>query len=76
MNSFAKLDFFPPTHSLRFFYKLGYICGVLVISVTFNVIVSQVPAASTYGDYTTYMQAVTQYYSQPATTNQAYATKV
>ncbi|XP_014848175.1 PREDICTED: ribonucleoprotein PTB-binding 2 [Poecilia mexicana] len=36
---------------------------------------TQVPAASTYGDYTTYMQAVTQYYSQPATTNQAFASK-
>ncbi|MEQ2240559.1 hypothetical protein ILYODFUR_016247, partial [Ilyodon furcidens] len=37
---------------------------------------TQVPAVSTYGDYSTYMQAVTQYYSQPATTNQAFASKV
>lgn len=36
----------------------------------------QAPPVSTYGDYSSYMQAVTQYYSQPATANQAYATKV
>ncbi|XP_041646684.1 ribonucleoprotein PTB-binding 2 isoform X2 [Cheilinus undulatus] len=35
----------------------------------------QAPPVSTYGDYNSYMQAVTQYYSQPATANQAYATK-
>lgn len=31
---------------------------------------------STYGDYSSYMQAVTQYYSQPATAAPAYASKV
>uniref|UniRef100_A0A3Q3AHI3 Ribonucleoprotein, PTB-binding 2 n=2 Tax=Kryptolebias marmoratus TaxID=37003 RepID=A0A3Q3AHI3_KRYMA len=36
---------------------------------------TQVSAATSYGDYTSYMQAVSQYYSQPATTNQAYPTK-
>ncbi|XP_044055917.1 ribonucleoprotein PTB-binding 2 [Siniperca chuatsi] len=36
---------------------------------------TQAPPVSTYGDYNSYMQAVTQYYSQPATANQAYATK-
>ncbi|XP_070765484.1 ribonucleoprotein PTB-binding 2 [Enoplosus armatus] len=36
---------------------------------------TQAPPVSTYGDYSSYMQAVTQYYSQPATANQAYATK-
>ncbi|KAM9383989.1 ribonucleoprotein PTB-binding 2 [Pholidichthys leucotaenia] len=33
------------------------------------------PTVSTYGDYSSYMQAVTHYYSQPAAANQAYATK-
>ncbi|XP_029939243.1 ribonucleoprotein PTB-binding 2 isoform X2 [Salarias fasciatus] len=33
------------------------------------------PAVSSYGDYSSYMQAVTQYYSQPATANQAYVNK-
>ncbi len=41
-----------------------------------NLPVFQAPPVSTYGDYSSYMQAVTQYYSQPATTNQAYASKV
>ncbi|XP_008284583.1 ribonucleoprotein PTB-binding 2 [Stegastes partitus] len=36
---------------------------------------TQAPAVSSYGDYSSYMQAVTQYYSQPATANQAYASK-
>ncbi|XP_061594706.1 ribonucleoprotein PTB-binding 2 [Cololabis saira] len=36
---------------------------------------AQTPAATTYGDYSSYMQAVTQYYSQPATATQAYASK-
>uniref|UniRef100_A0A1A7WYN1 Ribonucleoprotein PTB-binding 1 n=1 Tax=Iconisemion striatum TaxID=60296 RepID=A0A1A7WYN1_9TELE len=36
---------------------------------------TQVSAAPSYGDYTSYMQAVTQYYSQPATNNQAYTGK-
>ncbi|XP_013768852.1 LOW QUALITY PROTEIN: ribonucleoprotein PTB-binding 2 [Pundamilia nyererei] len=36
---------------------------------------TQTPAVSTYGDYSSYMQAVTQYYSQPATANQGYASK-
>ncbi|XP_034565369.1 ribonucleoprotein PTB-binding 2 [Notolabrus celidotus] len=36
---------------------------------------TQPPPVTTYGDYNSYMQAVTQYYSQPATANQAYATK-
>ncbi|XP_067452536.1 ribonucleoprotein PTB-binding 2 isoform X2 [Thunnus thynnus] len=36
---------------------------------------TQAPPVSSYGDYSSYMQAVTQYYSQPATANQAYATK-
>ncbi|XP_035509483.1 ribonucleoprotein PTB-binding 2 [Morone saxatilis] len=36
---------------------------------------TQAPPVSTYGDYSSYMQAVTQYYSQPATANQAYASK-
>ncbi|XP_032382829.1 ribonucleoprotein PTB-binding 2 [Etheostoma spectabile] len=36
---------------------------------------TQAPPVTTYGDYSSYMQAVTQYYSQPATANQAYATK-
>ncbi|XP_035813509.2 ribonucleoprotein PTB-binding 2 isoform X4 [Amphiprion ocellaris] len=36
---------------------------------------TQTPAVSSYGDYSSYMQAVTQYYSQPATANQAYASK-
>ncbi|KAF7657154.1 hypothetical protein LDENG_00031200 [Lucifuga dentata] len=35
---------------------------------------TQAPPSS-YGDYTSYMQAVTQYYSQPATANQTYASK-
>ncbi|XP_026179250.1 ribonucleoprotein PTB-binding 2 isoform X2 [Mastacembelus armatus] len=33
---------------------------------------TQAPPVSSYGDYSSYMQAVTQYYSQPATANQAY----
>ncbi|XP_068176037.1 ribonucleoprotein PTB-binding 2 [Antennarius striatus] len=36
---------------------------------------AQAPPVSTYGDYSSYMQAVTQYYSQPATANQAYTNK-
>ncbi|XP_068445812.1 ribonucleoprotein PTB-binding 2 [Clinocottus analis] len=36
---------------------------------------TQPPPVSTYGDYNSYMQAVTQYYSQPATANQAYGSK-
>ncbi|KAM9831807.1 ribonucleoprotein PTB-binding 2 [Neosynchiropus ocellatus] len=36
---------------------------------------AQAPPVSTYSDYTTYMQAITQYYTQPATATQAYATK-
>ncbi|KAK7888988.1 hypothetical protein WMY93_024548 [Mugilogobius chulae] len=36
---------------------------------------TQAPPASSYADYNSYMQAVTQYYSQPATATQAYATK-
>lgn len=36
----------------------------------------QAPPVTSYGDYSSYMQAVTQYYSQPATANQAYASKV
>ncbi|XP_029988850.1 ribonucleoprotein PTB-binding 1-like [Sphaeramia orbicularis] len=36
---------------------------------------TQAPPVSSYGDYSSYMQAVTQYYSQPATANQAYANK-
>ncbi|KAM6921096.1 ribonucleoprotein PTB-binding 2 [Xenentodon cancila] len=36
---------------------------------------TQTPAASSYGDYSSYMQAVTQYYSQPAPASQAYANK-
>ncbi|XP_074492811.1 ribonucleoprotein PTB-binding 2 [Sebastes fasciatus] len=36
---------------------------------------TQAPPVSTYGDYTSYMQAVTQYYSQPGAANQAYASK-
>ncbi|XP_047443611.1 ribonucleoprotein PTB-binding 2 isoform X2 [Mugil cephalus] len=36
---------------------------------------TQAPAANTYGYYSSYMQAVSQYYSQPATANQAYASK-
>ncbi|XP_031616086.2 ribonucleoprotein PTB-binding 2 [Oreochromis aureus] len=36
---------------------------------------TQTPTVSTYGDYSSYMQAVTQYYSQPATANQGYASK-
>ncbi|GLD73782.1 ribonucleoprotein PTB-binding 2 [Lates japonicus] len=36
---------------------------------------TQAPPVSSYGDYSSYMQAVTQYYSQPATANQAYASK-
>ncbi|KAF7202687.1 PTB-binding 2 [Nothobranchius furzeri] len=36
---------------------------------------TQASAASSYGDYTSYMQAVTQYYSQPATANQVYTGK-
>ncbi|XP_041861178.1 ribonucleoprotein PTB-binding 2 isoform X3 [Melanotaenia boesemani] len=36
---------------------------------------TQAAAATSYGDYSSYMQAVTQYYTQPATTNQAYASK-
>ena len=39
-------------------------------------LVFQAPPVTTYGDYSSYMQAVTQYYSQPATANQAYASKV
>ncbi|KAG7470261.1 hypothetical protein JOB18_033403 [Solea senegalensis] len=35
----------------------------------------QPPPVTTYGDYSSYMQAVTQYYSQPATANQAYGSK-
>lgn len=42
-----------------------------------TVFVFQAPPVSSYGDYNSYMQAVTQYYSQPATANPtAYATKV
>lgn len=41
-----------------------------------TVILFQAPPVSTYGDYSSYMQAVTQYYSQPATASQAYASKV
>ncbi|XP_034035453.1 ribonucleoprotein PTB-binding 2 [Thalassophryne amazonica] len=33
------------------------------------------PAVSSYGDYSSYMQAVTQYYSQSATASQAYVSK-
>ncbi|XP_011613450.1 ribonucleoprotein PTB-binding 2 isoform X1 [Takifugu rubripes] len=36
---------------------------------------TQAPPVTTYGDYSSYMQAVTQYYSQPATASQAYASK-
>ncbi|KAM4628644.1 ribonucleoprotein PTB-binding 2 [Polymixia lowei] len=36
---------------------------------------TQTPSVSTYGDYSSYMQAVTQYYSQPATASQAYTSK-
>ncbi|KAM8889917.1 ribonucleoprotein PTB-binding 2 isoform 2-T2 [Synchiropus picturatus] len=36
---------------------------------------AQAPPVSSYSDYTTYMQAITQYYTQPATAAQAYATK-
>ncbi|XP_039985603.1 ribonucleoprotein PTB-binding 2 isoform X2 [Xiphias gladius] len=36
---------------------------------------TQAPPVSSYGDYSSYMQAVTQYYSQPATANQAYTSK-
>ncbi|KAM9848619.1 ribonucleoprotein PTB-binding 2 [Aulostomus maculatus] len=36
---------------------------------------TQAPPVSSYGDYSSYMQAVTQYYSQPATATQAYASK-
>lgn len=36
---------------------------------------TQAPPVSSYADYNSYMQAVTQYYSQPATATQAYATK-
>ncbi|XP_072245204.1 ribonucleoprotein PTB-binding 2 isoform X1 [Leuresthes tenuis] len=36
---------------------------------------TQTPAVTSYGDYSSYMQAVTQYYSQPATASQAYANK-
>ncbi|XP_029285450.1 ribonucleoprotein PTB-binding 2 [Cottoperca gobio] len=36
---------------------------------------TQAPPVSTYGDYNSYMHAVTQYYSQPAAANQAYASK-
>lgn len=38
--------------------------------------VFQPPPVSTYGDYSSYMQAVTQYYSQPAAASQAYSSKV
>lgn len=34
------------------------------------------PPPVSYGDYSSYMQAVTQYYSQPAAANQAYGSKV
>lgn len=44
--------------------------------ITIKRLVLQAPPVSTYGDYGSYMQAVTQYYSQPATANQAYASKV
>ncbi|XP_024909803.1 ribonucleoprotein PTB-binding 2 isoform X6 [Cynoglossus semilaevis] len=37
---------------------------------------TQPPPVSTYGDYSSYMQAVTQYYSQPAAASQAYSSKV
>ncbi|XP_056271284.1 ribonucleoprotein PTB-binding 2 isoform X2 [Pseudoliparis swirei] len=36
---------------------------------------AQAPPVSPYGDYSSYMQAVTQYYGQPAAANQAYASK-
>uniref|UniRef100_A0AAV2KRS5 RRM domain-containing protein n=1 Tax=Knipowitschia caucasica TaxID=637954 RepID=A0AAV2KRS5_KNICA len=36
---------------------------------------TQAPPVTTYADYNSYLQAVTQYYSQPATATQAYATK-
>ncbi|XP_062252174.1 ribonucleoprotein PTB-binding 2 [Platichthys flesus] len=36
---------------------------------------TQPPPVATYGDYSSYMQAVTQYYSQPAAANQAYGSK-
>ncbi|XP_067370395.1 ribonucleoprotein PTB-binding 2 isoform X2 [Channa argus] len=36
---------------------------------------TQAPPVSSYGDYSSYMQAVTQYYSQPVAANQAYASK-
>ncbi|CAG5863404.1 unnamed protein product [Menidia menidia] len=36
---------------------------------------TQTPAVTSYGDYGSYMQAVTQYYSQPATASQAYGSK-
>ncbi|KAK5869624.1 hypothetical protein PBY51_024327 [Eleginops maclovinus] len=36
---------------------------------------TQAPPVSTYGDYNSYMQAVTQYYSQPAAASQAYVSK-
>uniref|UniRef100_G3NVS9 Ribonucleoprotein PTB-binding 1 n=1 Tax=Gasterosteus aculeatus aculeatus TaxID=481459 RepID=G3NVS9_GASAC len=36
---------------------------------------AQAPPVSTYADYSSYMQAVAQYYSQPAPANQAYASK-
>ncbi|XP_033937943.1 ribonucleoprotein PTB-binding 2 isoform X1 [Pseudochaenichthys georgianus] len=36
---------------------------------------TQAPPVTTYGDYNSYMQAVTQYYSQPAAASQAYVSK-
>ncbi|XP_029001964.1 ribonucleoprotein PTB-binding 2 isoform X2 [Betta splendens] len=36
---------------------------------------AQAPPVSSYGDYSSYMQAMTQYYSQPAATNPAYGNK-
>ncbi|XP_056133628.1 ribonucleoprotein PTB-binding 2 [Lampris incognitus] len=36
---------------------------------------TQTTSMTSYGDYSSYMQAVTQYYSQPAAANQAYTSK-
>ncbi|KAM8875498.1 ribonucleoprotein PTB-binding 2 isoform 2-T3 [Spinachia spinachia] len=36
---------------------------------------TQAPPVSTYADYSSYMQAVAQYYAQPATASQGYASK-
>ncbi|KAF6734319.1 Ribonucleoprotein PTB-binding 2 [Oryzias melastigma] len=44
-------------------------------AVDYNKEHTQAPATSTYGDYSSYMQAVTQYYSQPAAATQAFPSK-